>query len=277
MTDLLDLPSGRTGYRTDGPLGTPAVVFIPGATLPMFVWEGLAESLARNGMRTIRYDLLGRGDSAAPKVRYDAELFDRQLTELLDALGDGQPVHLVSLAFGGLIAAGFTQRHPDRVRSLTYVAPDGFGVRLSPTVRLMMRPVLGEILLKLSGTRTLLARLTDYSDRAELVEQVRERFRPYASAPGFQRAVLSSIRNMPIHDAAALYRHSRTVPTLVLWGRDDHVTPLPRPEALAAAMPDARVHLFEDTGHLPQTEHRRETTELLQSFWEGEVDRTARH
>lgn len=267
MTDALDLPSGRTGYLLEGPVDAPTVVFVPGATLPMFVWDDLAASLVSNGFRTVRYDLLGRGDSAAPRIRYDAELFDRQLTELLDVLDYGRPVHLVSLAFGALIAAGFADRHRDRVRSLTYVAPDGFGVELSPAARMLLRPVVGEVLLSLAGTRILLSRLADYSDRVEVVEQLRTRFRPHVSAPGFQRAVLSSVRNMPIHDAATLYRRSRAVPTLVLWGRDDRVTPLPRLEPLTAAMPSARVRIFDDTGHLPQVERLTDTAEALRSFW----------
>jgi pimeloyl-ACP methyl ester carboxylesterase len=267
MTDVLNLPSGRTGHLVAGPVEGPTVVFVPGATLPMFVWDDLAASLASSGFRTIRYDLLGRGGSAAPRIRYDAELFDRQLTELLDVLEDGRPVHLVSLAFGALISAGFAERHPARVRSLTYVAPDGFGVELSPAARMLLRPVVGEALLGLAGTRILLSRLADYSDRVEVVEQLRTRFRPYVSAPGYQRAVLSSVRNMPIHDAEALYRHNRAIPTLVLWGRDDRVTPLPRPEALAAAMPAARVQIFDATGHLPQVERLTETAAALRSFW----------
>lgn len=273
MTDLLELPSGHTNYRLRGPDDAPTVVFVPGATLPMFVWDELAEHLAANGFRTVSYDLLGRGGSAAPRVRYDAELFDRQLTELIDALGDDRPVHVVSLAFGALIAAGFAKRHRDRVRSLTYVAPDGFGVELSPAARLLLRPMVGEVLLRFAGTRILLSRLADYSDRSEVVDQLRARFRPHVSAPGFQRAVLSSVRNMPIHDAATLYLQSRAIPTLVLWGRDDRVTPLPRTESLAATMPAAQVRIFDDTGHLPHAERPGETAETLRSFWGQLVDR----
>jgi pimeloyl-ACP methyl ester carboxylesterase len=269
LTDqFLDLPAGRTHYRLDGPADAPVVVFVPGATLPMFVWDGLADTVAANGYRVLRYDLIGRGASAAPRISYDADAFDRQLTELLNRVQPTGPVHLVALAFGALITARFADRRPERVASLTYVAPDGFGVRMSPAVRLMQRPVLGDALLAVAGTAVLLSRLPDYSDRPDVVQALRSRFRPYATAPGFQRAVLSSVRRMPVHDAGALYRRNddRGVPTLVLWGRADRVTPLPEPERLRIALPHAELRVFDGTGHLPHAERPAEVAAALTSF-----------
>ena len=272
MPDLsdqfLDLPAGRTHYRLDGPVGAPVVVFVPGATLPMFVWDGLADTIAAGGYRVLRYDLIGRGASAAPRITYDADAFDRQLTELLDRVQPAGPVHLVALAFGALITARFADRRPERVASLTYVAPDGFGVRMSPAVRLLQSPVLGDVLLAAVGTAVLLSRLPGYSDRPEIVQALRSRFRPYATAPGFQRAVLSSVRRMPVHDAGALYRRNddRGVPTLVLWGRADRVTPLPDPERLRLALPHAGLRVFDETGHLPHAERPAEVATVLTAF-----------
>lgn len=237
----------------EGPADGEPVVFVPGATLPKFVWEDAAEALARHGFRTVRYDLPGRGDAPAPRTRYDAALFDRQLADLLDRRFPDRPVHLVSLAFGALIAAGFAARHPRRVRSLAYLAPDGFGVRLSPRSRLLLTPVVGDLLARAAGPRTLLSRLADYSENPETVASLRDRFRPYAT-PALTRAVLSSVRRMPIHDAAEQYRAVADVPTLVLWGRGDRVTPLPSPERLEAAFPNARITILEDCGHLPDLE-----------------------
>ncbi|MFC8798441.1 alpha/beta fold hydrolase [Promicromonospora sp. NPDC057138] len=265
---FLDLAEGRTHYRLDGPVEGPAVVFIPGATLPMFVWDGLADALAADGYRVLRYDLFGRGASAAPRVAYDASVFDGQLTELIDRLLPSRPVHMVSLAFGALIAARFADLRPERVASLTYIAPDGFGVAMSPAVRLMRWPVIGEVLLAVAGTGMLLKRLSDYSERPELLQALRSRFRPYVYRPGFQRSVLSSVRRMPIHDAAPLYRRNdeRGIPSLVLWGREDRVTPLPEPAHLRAALPNSELRVFEGTGHLPHAEHPAEVATALTEF-----------
>lgn len=147
---FLDLPSGRTHYRVDGPPSGPVVVLVPGATLPMFVWDGLAEPLVEAGYRVVRYDLLGRGASAVPRVAYGADLYRRQLVELLQRLDVAGPIHLLGLAFGAIIAADFADRHRERLASLTYVAPDGFGVHTTRFGRLMNLPGVGELVLSVA-------------------------------------------------------------------------------------------------------------------------------
>jgi len=250
---VIELPSGSTHHLVDGPGGGPTVVFVPGATLPLFVWDGLAETAAAAGFRTVRYDLLGRGDSSAPNVRYDEDLHRRQLTELLNAVAPDAPVHLVSLAFGCLVAADVAQRSPERVASLTCIAPDGFGVPLPRGTSLLRMPVVGDALVRLVGARILLRRLGDYSADPHVVAALRQRFEPYAHSARLHRAVLSSIRHMPIHDAVDAYARV-AVPTQVLWGSDDRVTPLPAHERVAAAFPAATVTILDGCGHLPQCE-----------------------
>jgi len=262
---VIELPSGSTHHHVDGPGGGPTVVFVPGATLPLFVWDGLAETVAAAGFRTVRYDLLGRGDSSAPDVRYDEDLHRRQLTELLDAVAPDAPVHLVSLAFGCLVAADLARRSPERVASLTCIAPDGFGVPLPRGTSLLRLPVVGDTLVRLVGARILLRRLGDYSADPRVVAALRDRFEPYAHATGLHRAVLSSIRHMPIHDAVDAYARV-AVPTQVLWGSDDRVTPLPAPERAAAAFPDGNVTILDGVGHLPQYERPDAVAALVLAF-----------
>src|SRR4029453_5740848 len=73
--------------------------------------------------RVARYDYYGRGFSDRPNVRYTADLFDRQMLQLLDSLGWTGPVDIVGLSMGGPVTAEFTGRHPERVRSLTLADP----------------------------------------------------------------------------------------------------------------------------------------------------------
>lgn len=54
-----------------------------------------------------------------------------------------------------------------------------------------------------------------------------------------------------------------TVPTLVIWGARDYVLPASQAGAAADRLPDARVSVFPDCGHLPHVEHPdRFSTEL---------------
>jgi pimeloyl-ACP methyl ester carboxylesterase len=56
------------------------------------------------------------------------------------------------------------------------------------------------------------------------------------------------------------------VPTLILWGEEDHVTPLYNAETFDAMIPDSRVVVFEGVGHLPMEEAPERTAAEIDAF-----------
>ena len=61
-------------------------MLIHGFSVPYFIFDPTFNFLTKAGWRVLRYDLFGRGFSDRPHVRYNIDLFVRQLKELLDAL-----------------------------------------------------------------------------------------------------------------------------------------------------------------------------------------------
>ena len=74
-----------------------------------------------------------------------------------------------------------------------------------------------------------------------------------------QRAILGRIDSRP-HLAAI------QVPTLVLCGRQDGLTPLERHEEIAAAIPNARLSVIEDCGHLSTMERPAAATAMMRDW-----------
>src|SRR5512146_2198187 len=83
---FIRLLHGCTHYELAGPEDQRPVVLIHGFSVPYFIWDSMFAALVSAGHRVLRYDLLGRGYSDRPRVRYDLELFITQLSELLDRL-----------------------------------------------------------------------------------------------------------------------------------------------------------------------------------------------
>ncbi|MEQ9366851.1 MAG: alpha/beta hydrolase [Leptospirales bacterium] len=263
------LSAGRTHYIQSGPEAGPIVVLIPGATIPCFVWEPLLPILGAAGYRTITYDLYGRGYSDRPELVYDSDLHRTQLEELLEYLYVRKPVHLVQLAFGALIGAAFALARPRQVLGWTAIGADGFGVRFSLAGRLLQTPYLGDSLFDLIGNRFLVGRMRDYARDPARVADITNRYAATLQWKGFKRAVSSSVRNMPIHDSAQLYRRMSEQGTraLIVYGRDDRVTPYPGEERLRRAFPqNAEFHVLEGVGHLPQVELPEQTGDLILRF-----------
>lgn len=260
------LTDGITHYVLEGPERGEPVVFVPGATLPLFVWNHLADEIAAAGFRVLRYDLFGRGYSDRPRRRYDLEFHRRQLRELLDVLKLGPIVNIIALAFGVPIAAAFTKQYPERVKRLAVLAPDGFGVHMAKgTQRLLALPIVGAYIFSLTGGKTLRRRLQAYSRNPAVVQELERQYFSTLAWRGFKRAVWSSVQNVPIHDAIDLYKEMR-LPVHVIWGTNDRVTPYPGEARLREAFPHATLQLFDGGGHLPHYEHSAEVARGLLAF-----------
>jgi len=105
------------------PHSARTVVLLSGMSVPYYLWAPTQAALAEAGYRVVRYDYYGRGLSDRPDAAYDLDMYDRQLVALLDSLKVSGPIDLAGASMGGVVAADFANRWPERVRSLTLIDP----------------------------------------------------------------------------------------------------------------------------------------------------------
>lgn len=266
---FIALSDGVTHYNLCGPPEGPPVVLIHGFTSPMFVWDRQADALAEAGFRILRYDLFGRGFSDRPPLRYTADLFDRQLTELLDGLDFAKPVDIVGLSMGGAIAIHFMDRHPDRVRRYALFAPAGFPVDAPLKYRIIQWPGVGEWLMKAIGDRTLMSGLTQQMQlHPDIAEQFRAQYLEQMQYRGYKRALLSTLRYNPLMNLEAVYQRvgEQGKPGILFWGTADHVLPYAHHEAAQAALPDVRFVSIDGGGHTANYEVPDKVNPILIDF-----------
>jgi pimeloyl-ACP methyl ester carboxylesterase len=266
---FVSLTDGVTHYELSNPEGGQTVVLVHGFSVPYFIFDPTFDFLTQNGFRTLRYDLFGRGFSDRPRARYNMDLFVRQLLDLLDALRLTLPLNLIGLSMGGPIAAAFTTRHPERVKSLTLIDPAGArAVSLSPMLKAMKLPGLAEAAFGLVGSESLLkSAAKDFFD-PELVEMFLEKYKVQMQYKGFKRAILSTIRNTMLGSFIETYKTLGKMdkPVLLVWGRDDTTVPFEHSRDLLAVMPQAELHVIEACGHIPHYEKPDEFNPILLEF-----------
>ncbi|MEW6241998.1 MAG: alpha/beta hydrolase, partial [Chloroflexota bacterium] len=266
---FVQLPSGLTHYELGGPAKGKPVVLIHGFSVPYFIWDPTFDFLVKSGFRVLRYDLFGRGFSDRPRVRYNLDLFCKQLIELLDTLGLTQPVTLFGLSMGGPIAAAAAERYPERVERLVLIDPAGVQpIGISPLLKLTLLPGLGELALGLFGSASMVKGIASDFFGPELVEQFQARYRVQMQYSGFMRAILSTMRNGMLGSFLDVYRRVGKLdkPTLLLWGREDKTVPFAHSADLLSAIPHAELHVFEHCGHIPHYEKAEEVNPLLLKF-----------
>jgi pimeloyl-ACP methyl ester carboxylesterase len=266
--------------------GVRARIVEEGAGEPVLLVHGLAgwienwaftmPALAAAGFRAIACDLPGFGQTErSPRARYfdaDDPYYVRFLAEVCDTLRI-EPAHLVGHSLGGAIASCAAVCTPGRFRSLTLVAPAGYGRRVSLTFRLSSLPVAG-IVARLAPTAFVRDTVAAcFSDPASAPPWVYEHAARYARAGGaleFTRVMGQTVTLQGPREEIRLAWDDRVrriaLPTLVIWGRQDRVLPVTDLEDVRERLPGARVVLIEGAGHLVQLERPREFNEALISF-----------
>ena len=265
----IELGAGVVHYELAGPEHAPTVVFVCGLSTPYFIWDFNVPALTTAGYRTLRYDLYGRGFSDRPTtLRYDADLFDRQLLALVERLKLRAPLTLTGVSMGGAISVIFAERHPERVNGLILVDPAGFPLPVPFTAKLVKVPVLGEYLMRLLGDRTLRAAMgSNFHDRSLLPDFARK-FEVQLQYAGFQHAQLATLRDMPLQSLEPSYRTvgATGIPVLLIWGRADTVIPFETSQKVKNAIPQAELLAVERAAHTPNYERPQVVNPAILEF-----------
>jgi 3-oxoadipate enol-lactonase len=247
--------------RGDG----PAVLFIHGYPFDHTIWTHQIAAL--EGWCRIAPDLRGMGQSDAPDLGYSMETYAADLAELLDLLG-ARDVVLVGLSMGGYVAFEFLRRWRSRVRALvlmdTRAEADTPEARMNrdtaaATAREQGAGAIAEAMLpKVLGASTL-------GDAPAVVNRVRAMMAatPVAGLVG----ALGAMRDRP--DSTSILSELDGLPTLVIVGDEDEVTPPAAASAMAGAIPGANLVVIRSAGHIPPVERPVETTDALLAFLAG--------
>ncbi|MBE9479416.1 MAG: alpha/beta hydrolase [Chloroflexi bacterium] len=246
--DFVRLADGYTHYELSGPVDAQVVVLVHGFSAPYFIWGPTFKSLTRAGFRVLRYDLYGRGLSDRPRLRYNIELFRRQLLQLLDALNLSQPLALVAFSMGAPIALSFMDKYPKRVPKLVLIAPAGAR--------------------SINFFRLLKTHVSSSANTARYIKEYLEPYRVQMRYRGFKRALVSTISNGMLGDFSDLYRRvgEQKRPVQLLWGCQDSTITFEDIQIIQESMPDMEFHPFADGGHLTHFDKTEAVNPILKNF-----------
>lgn len=227
------------------------ILLIHGFPLSSALWWPQIEEL-EDMVRIIAPDLRGLGDSDATPPPYTIEMYAEDCVSLLDTLGIDEPVIVGGLSMGGYVALALYREYPERVGGLiltaTRAAADSADGRVNRDRAIAqveaegIEPLVTGLLPRLLAPDTV-------AEEPALVAYVEEMMR--GSKPDGVIGALMAMRDRA--DSTELLSRI-DVPVLILHGQQDQIVPLAEAEAMAAAIPDARLFPLEAAGHLPNLE-----------------------
>jgi YbgC/YbaW family acyl-CoA thioester hydrolase len=240
----------------------PAVLFVHGYPLDRTLWAHQVAHL--EGCQRIAVDLRGFGLSDAPDLGYSLPTYADDLAALLDAL-QVDDVVLCGLSMGGYVAFEFLRRYRERVRGLvlmdTRADADAPEVRKARDQQIALARDQGAAAIAEAMLTRLLSPDT-VRHKPTLAEQVRATM-VATRVPGIAGA-LAAMRDRP--DSTPVLGTLEGLPTLIVVGEHDELTPPAGQEALAASIPGARLAVIPGAGHLPPLEAPETVTRVLAAF-----------
>jgi len=260
-------PSPRLAveHAGDGPL----VVFLHGIGGNRRNFQRQVAAVSAAGLHAAAWDARGYGGSDDYEGELDFADFSRDLARVLDHFG-AEAAHVVGVSMGGLIAQDFYRRYPGRVRSLVLAGTRNGNARTNAAEFLRRReaPLLAGL-----APRDIAADLATTLASRSAPEAVLAQLRESIAAlhkESYLKALRTTTRigEMPGYSGRTCYvdLQSVAVPTLVVCGTEDGVTPPELSQSLAAGIPGAKLHMIESAGHLCNIEQPEAFNAALLQF-----------
>ncbi|HST34125.1 MAG TPA: alpha/beta fold hydrolase [Solirubrobacteraceae bacterium] len=269
----IELHGRRVIYRVAG--SGPPIVLIHGMLNSSSHWRSVALNLASE-YTVIAPDLIGHGDSAAPRGDYSLGAHAASIRDLLAAIGIDRAT-IVGHSLGGGVAMQFFYQFPQRVERLVLISSGGLGREVKPTLRTAALPGVSG-LLALTIRPRLIAAL--YGAGA----QMRERG---AGAGVYLQAAARALRPLQNADARGAFLHTlrsvidihgqrvsatdrlyllEALPTMIVWGERDNTIPLAHGRSAHEAIPHSLFRTLPAAAHFPHLEDADGLSELLREF-----------
>jgi len=252
-------------YAVAGPRTGLPLVLIHGFPFSKEMWGPQVGPLSAEHY-VITYDVRGQGASDRGDAQYSIELFVDDLIALLNHLKLSRVV-VCGLSMGGYIALRAIERHPERFRGLvlcdTRSEADNNEGKIRRTAQMKavksgsMRAFTDQYLATVFAEQTFASR----PEAVELIRRIIEAADPLAVAGTFLALAART------DTTAALY--SIAVPTLILVGQHDSLTPPSAAYAMKEKIPRSSLHVIPDAGHLSTLENPAEATRHMLEYLKG--------
>ena len=241
----------------------PVVILLHGLGGSTANWAPTIAPLAQK-YRVIVPDQIGFGKSDKPMLNYRVGTLVDFLDGFYKQLGV-QKATLVGNSLGGFTAAAFALAHPEKVDKLVLVDAAGFSITgdidpkvlngLNPSTRQQVKDIIG---------------LVFYNKEPFTSDMAVDSFLASRITTGdgytIQRFIDSIGRGEDVLDGKlGAIKHS----TLIIWGREDGLTPLAIGQRFNKEIAGSQLFIIEKCGHVPQLEKAAEFNAGLLKFLAG--------
>ncbi len=269
--------SGLIHYRDEGNRRGDTIVLLHGSNASLHTWEPWVSSLS-NDYRVLSLDLPGHGlTGAVPTGDYSTEAYMSVVKSVTESLGIDQFV-LAGNSMGGGVAWRYALEYPDQLTGLVLIDSSGLpewyqqnndddGGGSVMIFRLMRQDWFRAIsrhldpyYLTAQGVRAA------YNNSPVVDDELIMRYYELNLREGTREATMTRFGQSWSNTSYSL--DEIKVPTLVMWGRVDSLTPFEHAAKFETAIPNTTTAYYDEVGHIPMEEIPEQSANDLISFLE---------
>jgi pimeloyl-ACP methyl ester carboxylesterase len=258
------------------------VLLIHGFGASSYSWRHIIEPLAQK-YRVITIDLKGFGESPKPRDDLYSVYEQARLVRNFILENNLQNVHIIGHSYGGGVAlvtsVYLSASHPNLQSSLVLIDSIAYPQDLPDFVKVLATPILGPLVIyaipNTTQVKSLLKKV--YFNDALIPQSAIDHYAGNLGKPNAKYATLTTARQMLPTDLQQFSDNyaNLTIPTLIIWSRDDEIVPLAIGERLHEDLPNSKMVVLNDVGHAIQEEKPSVLLPYLQQFLDTETRRLA--
>lgn len=252
--------------------GEPYIILLHGFGASVFSWYAVMGPLSQLGT-VIAYDRPAFGLTERPMTwsglnPYSPEGNEALLTGLLDHFGIQKAI-LIGNSAGGTLSMQFALSHPERVQALILVDPAVYESGSPAWVSILGKTPemqhLGPLFVRSIEKSGVDLIRTAWHDPKRITQETLDGYTKPLKADNWDRALWDF--TMASHDTGLTSSlQGFTMPILVITGVDDRIVPTANSVKLAGAIPDSKLVIIPNAGHVPHEEQPTLFTQAVGEF-----------
>ncbi|APG65313.1 alpha/beta hydrolase [Tenacibaculum todarodis] len=265
---FVEIDGMQVHYRDEGK-GMP-IVLIHGTGASLHTWDYWASKL-KEKHRVVRMDLPAFGLTGAnSNGDYSIENYTNFLTKFLHK-AELDSMYLVGNSLGGNIAWNFTAENPEAVKKLVLVDASGLPTnKPQPWIFKMAKtPIVNSMFLYVTPRAVIKDNIEQvYEDDSKISEDLITRYHEMALREGNRKAFIDRAKtDFKLGDNSNLEKlKSIKNKTLLIWGENDNWIPLDNGKRMDSLMPNSKLIIVKNSGHVPMEESPKESLLLFEDF-----------
>ena len=265
---FIEIDGMQVHYRDEGK-GFP-IVLVHGTASSLHTWDDWSKELLKTN-RVIRMDLPAFGLTGPNKTAdYSIKAYTSFLNDLLTKL-HVEKFYLAGNSLGGNIAWNYAAEHPDKVEKLVLVDASGLPTnKPQPAIFKMAKtPFLNSLFLYVTPKFFIKKNMEEvYADGSKITDELVTRYHKMALRVGNRQAFIDRAKTDFKLGSKANYNKLKSIntSTLLIWGAQDNWIPLDNGKRMDSILPNSKLVVLENSGHVPMEENPQESFAFLNEF-----------